>query len=530
MGKVTRAEWRWVGIFAGVVSLLLILPYLAGYASQNNTWRFSGFLFGVEDGNSYIADMRQGAEGAWLFRIPYTSEAQSGTLIYLPYLVLGKLAGGAAMHEQLVALFQLARIAAGIFLMFAVYRFLSCFLKEVSLRRWGLAAVCFGGGFGWILLAKPSYPLEFTSPEAFGFLSLFGIPHLAVAKALLLLALVWWIEPAASAQSMRHGLKVGAALAGVWLFQPLTVIIAWTVMAVCLALLFLRSRLRRSAASSRLRELLVRALIAAAVTIPLMLYTALSFLIDPVLRQWGAQNVLPSPPVGEYLLSFAVLLLPALGGAWIALREDDRWMLPIGWALAVPVLIYLPIAVQRRMVDGFWAALAVLALLFVEKVWKGRTRRAAFVIGMTLLLPATALFGSGVVFQSLAPSTPVFLPAEEVRAFEWLDAHAEPGALVLANFDAGNALPAYADLVSFIGHGPETLDLSRKTVLVQTVFDGGLTNAERWAALRQTGARYVLAGPEERVRMGAGIPGCRLVYDEGGWEVWKVGLLVLPSF
>ena len=63
---------------------LLTLPYLIAYSSQGRGSRFSGFLFGVEDGNSYIADMRQGADGAWLFRDPYTSESQRGEPLYLP--------------------------------------------------------------------------------------------------------------------------------------------------------------------------------------------------------------------------------------------------------------------------------------------------------------------------------------------------------------------------------------------------------------------------------------------------------------
>jgi hypothetical protein len=315
---------------------------------------------------------------------------------------------------------------------------------------------------------------------------------------------------------------IGLALVGAWLFQPLTVIVAWAVMGVTLALSFLRSRLRRSPPGVPTGDGWIRAGIAVAITIPPMLYSALSFALDPVLRQWAAQNILPSPPPGEYLLSYGVLLLPALAGALLALREEDRWLLPVGWMVIVPVLIYLPVTVQRRLVEGFWMVLVVLALFFVEKILKGFARRAAFVLGMALLLPAAVLFYSWAFSRSLVPMVPAFLPAEEVRAFAWLDSTAEPGALVLSSFDTGHALPAYADLVAFIGHGPETLNNAEKQMLVEVVLDGARTDAERLAALRQTGARYVLVGPPQRAQMGTGIPGCELVYREGGWEVWKV--------
>jgi hypothetical protein len=519
MGQVTRAEWRWAA-----VAVLLTLPYLIAYSSQGSAWRFSGFLFGVEDGNSYIADMRQGADGAWLFKIPYTTEAQNGALVYLPYMLLGKLAGGAAMHDQFVALFHLARFAAGIAMLLAIYRFLACFIESVPLRRWGLAAVALGGGFGWLLALRGTYPLEFTSPEAFGFLSIFGIPHLAAARALLMFALAWFVTPLPAAQARRQGVKIGAALAGLWLFQPLTVLIAWGVMAAAIALSYLKSRLRRPADGGLLRDWITRASVAVAITIPFILYSALSFAFDPVLRQWSAQNVLPSPPFWQYLLSYSVLLLPALAGALLALRAGDRWLLPVGWALIFPVMIYLPVGVQRRLVEGFWVVPVVLALIFVEKKLAGVARRAGLAFAMALLLPASMLFAAWATAHSLSPAAPAFLPAAEVSAFEWLDANAGSNAVVLSDFSAGNALPAYARLVSFIGHGPETLNGGQKQLLVHAVFDGTRPEADRLAALRQTGARYVLAGPDEQAQMGAGIPGCKLVYREGGWEVWEVAL------
>jgi hypothetical protein len=526
MGKVTRAEWRWAAIFAGLVMLLLTLPYLIAYSSQGSGWRFSGFLFGVEDGNSYIADMRQGADGAWLFRDPYTTEAQSGTPIYLPYLLLGKLAGGAGIHDQLTVLFHLAQIAAGIAMLLAVYRFLAGFLESVPLRRWGMAAVGFGGGFGWLLALRGTYPLELTSPEAFGFLSLFGIPHLAAARALLMLALAWFLSPLPAGGAKRQGVRIGAVLIGVWLFQPLTVLVAWAVMGAYLALLFLRYRISRAAAPVSLRDPLVRTLIAVGISIPLVAYTALSFALDPVLRRWGAQNFLPSSPLGEYLLSYSVLLLPALAGAYLALRAEDRWLLPIAWALIFPVMIYLPISVQRRMAEGFWVVPVVLALYFMEKKMAGRARRAALALGMALMLPAAAIFVGWAVSTSRTPAAPVFLPVEEARALEWMDANAQPGAIVLAGYNAGNALPAFAGLISFIGHGPETLNGASKMLLVQAVFDGTRPETERLAALRETGARYVLVGPEERAKMGTVIPGCRVVYRANGWEVWEIMLIV----
>jgi hypothetical protein len=47
----------WVLWLRALVMLATTLPYLLGYAVQGQDWRFTGFVFGVEDGNSYIAKM-----------------------------------------------------------------------------------------------------------------------------------------------------------------------------------------------------------------------------------------------------------------------------------------------------------------------------------------------------------------------------------------------------------------------------------------------------------------------------------------
>ena len=78
---VTRQERRWVFNFAIVVLIITSLPYVLGYWAQNDEWVFSGFVFGVEDGNSYIAKMLNGAAGDWLFRTPYTAYPQQGMVV-----------------------------------------------------------------------------------------------------------------------------------------------------------------------------------------------------------------------------------------------------------------------------------------------------------------------------------------------------------------------------------------------------------------------------------------------------------------
>ncbi len=181
---VDRGERRWAVSFSAIVAILLTLPYLLAYFFQGTQTVFTGFLIGVEDGNSYIAKMLSGAAGNWLFRTAYSEIPQGGALVFLPYLLLGKLTAPPGKHEQLVALFQLFRIAGTFFLGVTTYDFLSLFLQSRAYRRLGTALVLVGGGLGWLSLVglgglwSGRVPLEFYSPETFGFLMAFSLPHL----------------------------------------------------------------------------------------------------------------------------------------------------------------------------------------------------------------------------------------------------------------------------------------------------------------------------------------------------------------
>ena len=128
---------QWVIIWGVFVFLLTLVPYLLGFALQGENWRFSGFLFGIEDGNSYIAKMMSGAFGEWLFRTPFTTLKQSGILAFIPYLLLGKLTAEPGQHEQLLALFQGFRLAGVLLYCLAAYDFFKLFSQMKILSAGG---------------------------------------------------------------------------------------------------------------------------------------------------------------------------------------------------------------------------------------------------------------------------------------------------------------------------------------------------------------------------------------------------------
>jgi hypothetical protein len=514
---ITAREWRWAAGFAAAVMVATTLPYLVGAAAQTPEWEFGGFLIGVEDGNSYIAKMGQGARGAWRFTLPYTSEPQRGALIYLFYLGLGKLAG--PDHGAQVIAFHVARIVFGFGLVLAAYAFLAEFLPRVGQRRLGLVLVALGGGLGWLLILLGqsrllgSLPIDFYSPEAYSFLVLFTLPHLAAARCLFLLGLL--------AHLRGRAVLAGLALLGVGLIQPLYVVVAWVLLGIDFALGSLRPLRSSRFAVRSLREVLAPIVVSS----PLVLYTTYLLVTDPFVRQWGAQGVVASPHPVHHLFGYGVLVLPAfLGWRCLARRLPALARFAGGWTLALPFLLYAPITHQRRLIEGFQLPLVALAVLGLTIALR-RFRRWLVPLVLALSVPTTAVLLVGAVTAARRLAEPIFHPADQLAAFAWLADHVEPGQVVLSAFETGNALPAYTPLVAYIGHGPETVFLSAKAPRVDAFFQSATRDSERRALLADGRIAFVIFGPHERA-LGNFDPSMvdymRLRFASGAYAVYAV--------
>ena len=379
-----RQERRWVAVFAVTVMLITLLPYLVGYAVQGADWRFTGFMIGVEDGNSYIAKMLSSSAGAWLFRTPYTAYPQRGVLTYVPYFLLGKLAAAPGLHDQLVALYQIFRLVGGYLAILATYDFIAYFIRKVALRRFGLALAVLGGGLGWVLLLAGkdgwlgSLPLEFYSPESFGFLGLFGLPHLAAGRALMMWGLLAYLRRSElgldAKATVKPGLKVGLLWLGTGVIQPLAGMILGVVVAIYFAgilgwQLWLKASQHRVIRWIELRKRLLIAFWAGLIALPWVAYNFFALNQDPFIKRWTAQNILPSPHPFHYLFAYGLIVILAILGALYFLRQRpwSGW-LPLAWAISLPALAYAPTNIQRRLPDGIWVALVVLALAGLEQI------------------------------------------------------------------------------------------------------------------------------------------------------------------
>jgi hypothetical protein len=552
-GAVTRTEWCWVLAAGLFVVAVTCVPYLVAGLHQTPERVFSGCILLAEDCYSYLAKMRQGAEGAWQFQIAYTPEPHSATLFFLFHLALGKLAllwPGGDLTLKLVVIYHVARVVFGLGLLLTIYFFLAALTSDVGTRRLAWAMVAVGGGLGWLLAALGqirwlgSMPLDLYFSEGFAFVAVLGFPHVAAAQSLLLLGLLCLMQawrggvahghrnpdPAAPAPRRwaRGPLAASAkwaALAGLlWLLMgviaPFYVPVAWAVTGSAWIVLCLR---RESGATFHWREAGFAGL-AALISAPVVVYSLWVFTSDPVYGAWAAQNRITSPHPLHYLAAYGLplaLALFAVKGAW---RGKDRAWLALAWVGVVPLLVYLPLNIQLRLSTGVQVPLSLLAGLGAERLRKGGRRWLVRALLVPMIPTSLFLLASSTVWMTDRPAPP-FRESSEVAALEWLSARSQVGDVVLTAYESGSYLPARVNARVLVGHDLEAKDADRKKQLVERFFDEASEDAWRRRFLVQYAVDYVLWGPEER-RLGgfdpATAPYLREVYDSRGHTVFEV--------
>ncbi len=180
-----------------VIGILFALafPYALAALNAKPDHVFVGFLLNPVDGSSYLAKMQQGWAGDWQFTLPFTAERSQGAYLFLYYIFLGHLARWFQLPILLV--FHFARLFNSGILLFSLFTFLKRLFpaRPDLVRNAFLLAAC-GSGMGWLPAMMGGYmPFDFWVAEAYPFLSMYSNPHFPLGLSLLVLSIVFILEP-----------------------------------------------------------------------------------------------------------------------------------------------------------------------------------------------------------------------------------------------------------------------------------------------------------------------------------------------
>jgi len=475
--RIPRPETRWVMIAAWVVVLISSAPYAVVALTTPTEMRFAGALVTPIDGQSYFAKMRQGLDGAWLFRLPFTANDEPDALLFTFHIGLGHLAR--ISGAELMAVYQAARLVGGWALLVVVYALIARVFDEVNERRRAWWFVALTAGLGWIAGTSS----DVTIPESNTFFSVLTNAHFAASMALIIVIFMAVLDG-----RWRRAALASIGLAILQPFAPMAVysgvLVSWMI----------------GWAIGKRGELLqqVRVTIVAGLSLsPLLIYFYFATQRDPILQGWSAQNLTPSPPPIEYLLGYGLMGVLAILGARFALkRRREVDVLLVGWAISSALLLYAPFALQRRFSLGLHIPIVLLAVLVMSSVARPQLRKWLPGVVFALSLPTTLVLLFVTSTAALRPPDGrLFFSTNEAAAFDWLRDNVSHDSVVMAAPETDLFLPAWGDVRVIYGHPFETLNAPKMKALVEDFFTGRM---DRATVLREQKVDYIFFGPRER--------------------------------
>ena len=539
--KQALREWRWAILWAAGVVALTSLPYLVGWLNTTSEVEFGGLIYDTPDAHSYLAKMLQGAEGSWLFRLPYTSEAHDGGPFFLFYLILGKLC--AATGLSMVGGYHLARLSCGMLLLLSAYRLMACLIPWRAVRRIAYLMTCLGSGFGWLAMALGvpqelgHMPFDLWSPDGFAFVAIYGFPHMCFSQAMILQSLLWGYR---GVHSLRWRDWTQASMTALLasLVHPYSVVMVCGILGAYVALRGVREH--RVPWQAGLRVGFV-----ALPSVPYIGWVVQAFSSNPAFVAWRVQSPNPSPSPLWLVTGYGLAMPLALLGAKRAWRTTGG-RFALLWGVLNVLAIYVPFSFQRRLISGFQVPLTVLAAVGLVQVlipwtrqfWRrgayqrgrytrrGVTRLLVFGV-LVLMIPTNLVIVGGGVLATLLRTPGLFHSVDQMRAIDELTRRAGNGDVVLASLPESNYLPTRASLRVVWGLPTETIGFETKRQQVNSFFSTATLHSERQALLREHNVAYVLHGPNERA-MGGFEPGdagyLTLVALIGQYAIYSVAI------
>lgn len=493
-----------LGLFL-VTLLLTCLPYALAYAAVPPGVRFVGTAYNIDDYCNYLSWVRQTMDGRFFFHNQFTTDPQRDLEFNLFFWVLGR--GAALLHLSPQAALQIARVGGGAALLGLVYRFARAAIpRNASARVAAFAFACLSGGWGWLQWPvwhdkNPSgSPVDAWQPEALTFLTLYTSALMTVSTALIVGALYCLLRGEQTGRwpyAARAGV-CGAILGNIHSYDVLHLAAAWGLFLVAWTVL----RKGRGVGASWGRGLLALGL-----TLPTTVYEYIILQRETVFRARAAVPTL-SPAVWHYALGYgvvfalAVLAVPSLvrtlRSRSTPFADTQTTLAVLCWAMGGFLVIYLPVAFQRKMAMGTHIPLCLLAgasAALLTAGLKPPIRASALAALVLLSVPTSLLFLSRDMThitenRSETEQVP-FLSAALVDCYAWLRTHTPPEAAIVGFPDYCTALPGFAGRTVWAGHWGETPHYGTKVAEFARFSDADTSDSARRAFLAATHAQYL---------------------------------------
>jgi hypothetical protein len=547
---------NWFGL---ALSLLFVgigtLPYLYGYALETDGMRFMGFVGrGVFGHNGYLMLARQAQEGLHLMENLLAPEPLPRVFFNIEWWLYGKAARWTGL--SLVAVFHFYRAASVFLFAFSVVYLLRRCLETVFQRRFALAWVMLGSGFGWMLvvgsrallwlmpslapLARGESPgvlyenVLIALPPDVGGVSippyLVNQPHFPLAVGLVALTYGLLIAGAQTGR-MRYYVYCGLAALAHTAVRPYNIPEMYLIFLLYPALLCAREGrldVRRFAGPA----------VAGAIMLPMVLYCVYLAYTGAL----GGKGPVWQPGlfVDHILWLGLPFILAVVSFRGLSrLKEADPAILLVGLWLVVAFLVEQSWPYYRSGQEGSFAAYMVAPVILAtagplrwayEYLVRRRPgfSRARLAVASILILssmPSAVLVYYRMFADLREHPAPYYISNDIYGGMKWLEANAGRHDTVLAGFDTGQLVPRLAGVKTFQGHYMITPNAGEKRAMAERFYGTRGDDAFKRKLVRDYGIRYVFLSPLERRPSGiepAEHPWLAPVFSQGGTGLYRV--------
>ena len=468
MPTITRRELALVLLWSVAIMGLTAVPYHMASRWAGPQREFSGFIWGVDDGNVYLSWVRQAAQGRVLLRDQYTTKDQNPRFVNVFLLALGRVCRITGISPR--AAFTGARYPCGVFCLLAFYLLAAQLTASVRARWWALALASLSSGLGWAVVSAgqhgrllpglSAFPMDVADgwqaqPEAILFSSLLLNPLFAFSLGLVCLTMAGVCRLCDAEVPRRVVVGVGLLLLlignvhGYDIFPIHAALVVWLGLGRLLQRISLRQAAGRYVAILALSvasplwgylgakaDPSYAAKVNTATVTPRPFDVAVGYGLVLALAVVGAWVVVnagqadrrlnqrflwaslglgvlgliaqqlgaPEAVLKAPALALLVLVAGALGSRRTADEAQWRGLFPILWAASAAAVLYLPVPFQRKMMEGLHIPLCILGGTALASV-VGSRRDATCRVRPDAAIEAT----SRVPTPALSPGTRIFI-------------------------------------------------------------------------------------------------------------------------
>jgi len=526
--KINYQEWKFVGWVWLIVVFLTFLPTIVGVITTPSDSIFLGRqAINANDLPVYYSNIEQVKEGHFLFKNLFTSEFHPRFIFDPFWLGVGILAKIFSLSSFLA--FQLSKFLLIPVLLIVSYYLVAFFFQEETKRKVCFIFLVFASGLGRFYLGNLAgdpgvinfsidqrgtviLPIDIWVPDAFSFFSIYNSPHFIASLTLIILI---FLLSLLAFENYKLIYSLAAGLSALFLFQfhPYHLLTIFGVLGVFVCIYVIR---KKRLNIGHLKHCLVLLIF----SIPPIIYHSWTLSNFWVRQQHFLQNITLTPLLPMVLIGYGLLLPLALIGAFLILKKsekDEKDIFLLFWFLIQFLLIYSPVAFQRRLLEGFQIVLALLATFGVfylkdlvcqkpifQKYFKEVFSNKVFFNKVFLLYLFFILFffSNFVIIANdlilyLKNDDGMYLKKEVQEAMFWLRENTNQESVVLSAVKTGNLLPAFSLRQVYFGHLGQTAQSKEKLVKLERFFQKD-NDDEKITFLKENKIDYLFLGPKEK--------------------------------